>query len=109
MVRQWQRTYFEDRFSGTDKTLHTKNFTMAAKADGFLFAESVSDKTKLKDVVDKFVNYDGPAFLEVMIDREADVMPMVGPGTGYKEMITGPHIAHRNYEANNDEVAPDLF
>ena len=109
MVRQWQRTYFGNRFSGTDKTLHTKNFTMAAKADGFLFAESVSDKTKLKDVVDKFVNYDGPAFLEVMIDREADVMPMVGPGTGYKEMITGPHIAHRNYEANNDEVAPDLF
>jgi acetolactate synthase-1/2/3 large subunit len=41
------------------------------------------------------VQFDGPAFLEVMVDPEACVYPMVGPGMGYKEMITGDFIVGR--------------
>src|SRR5207244_7920877 len=38
MVRQWQDLFFENRYSGTDKTLHKKDFVKAAEADGFEFA-----------------------------------------------------------------------
>eukprot|EP01034_Spumella_vulgaris_P005224 gene5224-6669_t len=35
MVRQWQKLFHESRFSGSDKTLHKKDFVKAAQADGF--------------------------------------------------------------------------
>jgi len=46
-------------------------------------------------ILREFVEFDGPAFLEVRIDRDASVYPMVGPGMGYQEMITGPYIKSR--------------
>mgnify|MGYP002338650429 CR=1 FL=1 len=96
MVRQWQKLYFNDRFSGSDKSLHRKDFVKAAEADGFGFAERVNDNESLSETLAAFVNYDGPAFLEVMVDPDAGVYPMVGPGKGYKEMVTGDHIKGRD-------------
>ena len=98
MVRQWQRTYYGHRFSGSDKSLHKKDFVMAAKADGFTYSERLSDKSKIREMLEAFVKHKGPAFLEVMIDQEAHVYPMVGPGMGYKEMETGPFITPRKPE-----------
>ena len=45
MVRQWQKMYFGNRFSGTDKSLHSKDFVKAAEADGFQFAVRLSEKS----------------------------------------------------------------
>lgn len=114
MVRQWQKLYFNDRFSGTDKTLHKKDFVKAAEADGFEFSVRLSEKAKVKDVLRQFVEFKGPAFLEVMIDQNACVYPMVGPGQGYKDMITGEFITPREAPVERDPMAdmskiPDLF
>lgn len=95
MVRQWQKMYYEHRFSGTDKTLHKKDFVKAAEADGFGFARRVSDVSEVKAALQEFVKHPGPAFLEVIIDPDAMVYPMVGPGSGYKQMNTGPYIKSR--------------
>ncbi len=103
MVRQWQRLYFEDRFSGSDKSLHRKNFVKAAEADGFAFAQRVNDRAALPAVLKAFVEFDGPAFLEVMIDPDAGVYPMVGPGMGYKQMVTGDYIPGRDIP----DISPD--
>ena len=115
MVRQWQKLYFGNRFSGTDKSLHSKDFVKAAEADGFGFAVRLSEKAKVKQVLKEFVQYQGPAFLEVMIDQDACVYPMVGPGMGYKEMVTGDFIQSRNSQSAkpSDDIdmtsIPDLF
>lgn len=95
MVRQWQKLYFENRFSGSDKSLHRKDFVKAAQSDGFEFAVRVSDKAELEKVLKDFVEFQGPAFLEVEIDPEAGVYPMVGPGMSYKQMVTGEFIKSR--------------
>lgn len=95
MVLQWQDLYFGHRFSGTDKTLRKKDFVKTAEADGFGFARRVTDRAHLKKGLDAFLSYDGPAFLEVMTDQSAHVYPMVGPGLGYRSMLTGPYIASR--------------
>jgi acetolactate synthase-1/2/3 large subunit len=56
-------------------------------------------------MLDEFLSYPGPAFLEAIIDPEAGVYPMVGPGLSYKDMVTGDFIPNR-YET--DEAAePD--
>ena len=95
MVRQWQKLYFGNRFSGSDKSLRQKDFVKSAEADGFAFAMRLTEKSQLKETLKKFVEFDGPAFLEVMVDPEACVYPMVGPGMGYTEMITGDFIVGR--------------
>ncbi|HPO31667.1 MAG TPA: thiamine pyrophosphate-dependent enzyme, partial [Candidatus Hydrogenedentes bacterium] len=98
MVVQWQSLYFEGRFSGTDKSLHRKDFIRAAEADGFEFARRVERYEELRGTLDAFIHHEGPAFLEVIVDKNAFVFPMVGPGMPYKEMLTGPYIPARNGE-----------
>lgn len=114
MVRQWQRLYFGERFSGTDKSLHKKDFVKAAEADGFKFAKRITKNDDVKKALKAFVEFDGPALLEVMIDPNAGVYPMVGPGMGYKEMITGDWIKGRVEPTPAKEDVdmmkiPDLF
>jgi acetolactate synthase-1/2/3 large subunit len=114
MVRQWQTLYFGERLSGSDKALHRKDFIKAAEADGYAFAKRVSDVAELEDVIRAWYEYDGPAFLEVMIDPNAHVYPMVGPGQSYRQMITGEHISGRSEsEFSRDDKdmtkIPDLF
>ena len=42
MVRQWQDLFYANRYSGSDKTLHKKDFVKAVEADGFEFAKRVT-------------------------------------------------------------------
>src|SRR3546814_6326193 len=72
MVKQWQRLFFESRYAGSDKTLHQKDFIKAAEADGYKFATRVEHKADLARVVAEFIAFDGPAFLEVMIDPRSE-------------------------------------
>lgn len=96
MVRQWQKLFFKGRFSATDKSLHKKDFIKAAEADGFPYAVRLDRVEDLPRVIAEFIAFNGPAFLEVMIDPDACVYPMVGPGASYAQMITGEHIASRD-------------
>jgi acetolactate synthase-1/2/3 large subunit len=95
MVRQWQKLFFGGRMACTDKSLHTKDFVKAAQADGFRYARRLTSKADVPAVVKEWLEFDGPAFLEVMIDPDAGVFPMVPPGAPYDAMITGAHIRAR--------------
>jgi acetolactate synthase I/II/III large subunit len=105
MVRQWQKLFFKGRFSGSDKSLHKKDFIKAAQADGFEWVQRLEKPADLPRVIADFVAFDGPAFLEVYIDTEAGVYPMVGPGMSYSEMITGDFIPSRE-KPTGQEVGP---
>ncbi|MGH8284173.1 MAG: biosynthetic-type acetolactate synthase large subunit [Steroidobacteraceae bacterium] len=96
MVKQWQKLFFKGRLSASDKSLHKKDFVKTAQADGFGYAVRLDRKDDVPRVIEEFVAYPGPAFLEVMIDPDAGVYPMVGPGQGYDEMITGEFISSRH-------------
>jgi len=96
MVKQWQKLFHKGRLSASDKSLHKKDFVKAAQADGFPFAVRLDRKSDVTRVVAEFVNFKGPAFLEVIIDTDAGVYPMVGPGQSYDQMITGDWIPSRN-------------
>jgi acetolactate synthase-1/2/3 large subunit len=98
MVRQWQKLFFDNRFSGSDKTLRRKDFVKAAQADGFGFAERLEDQGRLREALERFIAFEGAAFLEVVIDPDAEVYPMVFPGASYKEMSTGDFIKGRSAE-----------
>jgi len=54
-----QRMYFGHRFSGSDKSLHSKVFVKAAEADGFGFAVRLSEKDRVRQTLEDFVAYPG--------------------------------------------------
>jgi acetolactate synthase I/II/III large subunit len=109
MVKQWQKLFHKGRLSGSDKSLHTKDFVKAAQADGFKYAVRLDKKADVPRVVEEFIQFEGPAFLEVMIDQDAGVYPMVGPGQAYEEMITGDHIASRSKLPPKTPDASEMF
>jgi|TARA_Y100000031_G_scaffold76613_1_gene84291 acetolactate synthase-1/2/3 large subunit len=106
MVRQWQKLYYGGRLSGSDKTLHKKDFIMSAKADGFKYAERITEKNNLKKTIQEFIRFPKAAFLEVIIDPNAMVLPMVGPGMAYDQMITGEFMNSREDDPEIDEIDP---
>jgi acetolactate synthase-1/2/3 large subunit len=106
MVKQWQKLFFKGRLSGSDKSLHKKDFVRAATADGFQWARRLDRKQDVASVVAEFLSFKGPAFLEVIIDPDAGVYPMVGPGLGYDAMITGDFITARTQDAAQADIDP---
>jgi len=110
MVKQWQKLFFKGRLSASDKSLHKKDFVKAAQADGYQFAVRLDRKADVPRVVKEFIESRGPAFLEVIIDPDAGVYPMVGPGQAYDEMITGDFIESRNEPRSTAEPgASEMF
>jgi acetolactate synthase-1/2/3 large subunit len=109
MVRQWQKLYFKSRFAATDKSLHKKDFLLAAQADGFAWTRRLQRNEDLESTIAAFLGFAGPAFLEVMIDPDAGVYPMVGPGASYAQMITGDFIASRAAPALIEEASAAMF
>ncbi|MCY3803248.1 MAG: biosynthetic-type acetolactate synthase large subunit [Gammaproteobacteria bacterium] len=112
MVKQWQKLFFKGRLSASDKSLHKKDFIRAARADGYEYAVRLERNADLQRVIKEFMEFKGPAFLEVMIDPDAGVYPMVGPGMSYDQMITGDYIPSRDQaedDSKTDVDASEMF
>ena len=109
MVRQWQKLYYDNRQSASDKSLHRKDFVKAAEADGFGFARKLERNEDIAPVIADFMKYAGPAFLEVIIDPDAGVYPMVGPGLSYGKMITGDFIKCRSKPGDGQPGPSEMF
>jgi acetolactate synthase-1/2/3 large subunit len=103
MVKQWQKLYYKGRLSASDKSLRKKDFVRAAEADGFQYAVRLDRRQDLERVIGEWLAFPGPAFLEVIIDPDAGVYPMVGPGLSYDQMITGDFIPNRT-RVSVDEI-----
>jgi acetolactate synthase-1/2/3 large subunit len=87
MVAQWQRTFYNRRYSG----VHQKNcpdYVKIAEAYGAqgIRAESIKD---LEKAIKTAVKSDVATVIDIPIDPDEDVYPFVAPGTGLKDMITG--------------------
>lgn len=109
MVRQWQKLYYKGRMAFSDKSLRSKDFIKTAEADGFQYAQRLENKQDMQRVIAEWLAFPGPAFLEVVIDREAGVYPMVGPGLCYDQMVTGDFMPTRNQVSEEDIDGSGMF
>ena len=83
MVRQWQQLFFERRYSHTEMV--NPKFVEVAK--GFQIpAHSVSDRENLDESIKTLMEHDGPYLLEVMVEKEENVFPMVPSGCSVSEI-----------------------
>lgn len=84
MVRQWQQMFFDRRYSFTE--LQNPDFITIGKGFG-IEGHTVSERDGLEDSVEKMLAHDGPYLLEVMIEKEDNVFPMVPTGASVSEVI----------------------
>ena len=84
MVRQWQQLFFDRRYASTEMT--NPDFVTIAK--GYhIEANRVTDRSQLKDAVKTMIDHDGPYFLEVKVEQEENVFPMVPTGASVSDII----------------------
>ncbi len=84
MVRQWQRMFYDGRYSSTTLKRET-DFVALAKAFG-ANGRSVNSLSELRATLNKGISGDGPFVLECMIDMDEMVFPMIPPGGSVSDM-----------------------
>ena len=83
MVRQWQEMFFDKRYASTE--LVNPDFVTIAKGY-YIEAEKVSERKNLKNAVSKMIKSKKPYFLEVTIEKEDNVFPMIPTGASVSEI-----------------------
>ena len=77
MVRQWQQLFFDRRYSFTEM----KNPDFAAIGKGFsIESQRVEDRERLTEAVPQMLAHEGAYLLEVIVEKEENVFPMVPSG-----------------------------
>ena len=87
MVAQWQRTFYNRRYSGVHQH-RCPDYVKIADAYGAqgIRAESMHE---LERAIKEALKSDVATVIDIPIDPEEDVYPFVAPGTGLKDMIVG--------------------
>ncbi|GAB2492958.1 biosynthetic-type acetolactate synthase large subunit [Algoriphagus taiwanensis] len=83
MVRQWQQMFFDKRYSFTE--LDNPDFVKLSEAYG-IKAQKVVERGDLKEAIEDMLIHDGPYFLEVVVEKEDNVFPMIATGCSVEEV-----------------------
>jgi acetolactate synthase-1/2/3 large subunit len=83
MVRQWQDMFFEKRYASTE--LVNPDFIMIAKAYN-IPGKIVTKREDLVSSLEGMLSAEGPYILEIKIEKEGNVFPMVEPGSSVSEV-----------------------
>ncbi|MBX2946435.1 MAG: biosynthetic-type acetolactate synthase large subunit [Cyclobacteriaceae bacterium] len=90
MVRQWQQLFFESRYSFTE--LENPDFVKLSEAYR-IPALKVEQRPRLNAAIHNLLNIPGPFLLEVVVEKEQNVFPMVPTGAGVAEILLEAHGA----------------
>jgi acetolactate synthase I/II/III large subunit len=77
MVRQWQQLFFDNRYSFVE--LQNPDFIKITEGFG-IEAHKVSDRAQLSAEMDKMLASKTPYLLEIVVEKEENVFPMVPAG-----------------------------
>jgi len=83
MVRQWQQLFFDKRYASTEMT--NPDFVTIAKGY-YLNAKRVTKREELADAVAEMVASKDPYFLEVCVEKEDNVFPMIPSGASVSDI-----------------------
>ena len=85
MVRQWQKLFFNGRYSETILTDNPDFVTLASAFD--IPGESIANKNQLSDALARLLTSEGPYLLHVSISETENVWPLVPPGAANDKMM----------------------
>ena len=83
MVRQWQQLFFDKRYASTE--MINPDFIAIAKAYR-IAAKCVDQREELSPAIATMLNTPGPYFLEVRVEKEDNVFPMIPSGASVSDI-----------------------
>ncbi len=86
MVRQWQESFYDERYSSSDMSCGEPDFVKLAESfgvKGFLISERKQLLNEFKSALD----FDGPALINIRVRRGENCYPMVPPGKSNAQMV----------------------
>ena len=83
MVRQWQQLFFDRRYASTE--LINPDFVTIAKGY-YIDAKRVSKREDLAGAIEEMLASEGPYFLEVTVEKEDNVFPMIPTGASVSDI-----------------------
>jgi len=86
MVRQWQALFYDSRYSQTTMDGRVTDFVKLAEAFG-MEGKRVEDVSQLEDRLKWAFAAQGPVLLDMVIDRDEKVLPMIPPGGSIDQII----------------------
>lgn len=84
MVRQWQQLFFDRRYSFTE--MKNPDFITIARGYG-IKGKKVSERENLEDALREMYQSKEAYLLEVVVENEENVFPMVATGAGVSEIM----------------------
>lgn len=89
MVRQWQQSFFGERYSSSNMEIGAPDFKLLAQAYG-IKGISIKDRSELADAVAQMIAHDGPVLMEVKVTKNENCYPMIAPGKSNSQMLGLP-------------------
>lgn len=86
MVRQWQKLFYDRRFSHTDPCRKT-DFVKLADAFG-VTGMRISKAEEIQGVLKAAFDVHGPVVVDCQISKDINALPMIPPGAGADKIIT---------------------
>ena len=83
MVRQWQQLFFDKRYASTEMV--NPDFVAIAKGY-YLDSERVKDRKDLKPAVERMIKSKKPYVLEICVEKENNVFPMIPTGASVSDI-----------------------
>ncbi len=84
MVRQWQDLFFDKRYAATE--MENPDFIQIAKGYG-IPGRRVADRADLDAALDEMLAAKSAYLLEVTIEKEGNIFPMIAPGKAVSEVM----------------------
>ena len=83
MVRQWQQLFFDKRYASTE--LINPDFVQIAKGY-YIEAKKVTKREDLANAVTEMIASNSAYFLEVCVEKEDNVFPMIPAGASVSDI-----------------------
>ena len=89
MVRQWQESFYGERYSASEMTAGMPDFKALAEAFGVRGVQ-IEDRARLAEDLAAALAAPGPTLIDVRVRRNENCYPMVPPGASNAQMVGLP-------------------
>ena len=89
MVRQWQESFYSERYSASEMTSGMPDFKVLAESFGVRGIQ-ITDRADLMPQLAEALAHPGPVFVDVVVRRNENCYPMVPPGASNAQMVGLP-------------------
>ncbi len=86
MVRQWQESFYDERYSASNMSVGEPDFISLSKAFG-IEGIVISERENLIPQLQKALENEGPVLVNVNVRKGENCYPMVPPGKSNAEMV----------------------